>query len=781
MWFPRGLHAVVSTLARPAAWPAAAAIGPTLVASAPPLEAQSAWDASAYEDETARELHAAAQRRWQELDESVARYSALIRQRMAVRLRAPLRDRIIYRNETAVRSFWQREHEAVTQVLGTRSAYPGRATEVRSGELDFDWLADLPFEEPFEPGGDHLFFGTMNVEAEAAPEDDDGYRIAHPLAHGADSLYRFASGDTLTLSFPGGERLRAIRLDVTARQADARRISGALWIDPESGALVRAVYRLSRTFDAMRDDPEVRSAEESGAFRFVPGLLRPWTFDLSFVAVDYSLWEFRAWLPRRMRIDAHLRAGILNFPVSMETSYEIESVAMTDATYDDAVAARPGTDASPLEHVHFESREEALSFIARILGEGEGVAYESTSSRIDGMRLIAPVERELVAKSPHLPPPIWLDSAGFFSERELETITGLLNAAPLEAQVGASSFAWGWGGHDLLRYNRVEGPAVGVRAEFALPKGFRARASGFLGIADLRPKARLDLVRSSLLRSVQLSAFHELRSTESRARHLGLGNSLNALLWGRDGGQYYRATGAGLTWRPPPLARASYSFSVYAERQSAAANSASFSVLHAFDSGWDFPANLVADTADEWGAELRLAPLWGHDPGGSRLDAELFGRAALWRAPDSGGDPIFYRQASARITAVLPVAGDAWRRWSLVLEAAAGTTWGDAPVQRSWFLGGMRTLRGYPPSVQRGLSFARGRLEVARTYDVASLIAFGDAGWAGDRDGFEVDGLLYGAGVGGSLLDGLLRLDLSRGLTGGEGGFRVEAYLDAPL
>ncbi|MCY3808278.1 MAG: hypothetical protein OXG58_02385 [Gemmatimonadetes bacterium] len=727
-----------------------------------------ATSGGAYAGETARELHAAAQRSWQELDESVARYSALIRQRGAVRLRVPLRDRVIYRNETAVRAFWQRGQDAVTQVLGARSYYPGRETAVREGDLD--WLDDLNLEEPFEPGSDHLFFGMMGPTSE--------YPVAHPLAPGADSLYRFASGDTLTLSLPGGERFRAIRLDVSARRADQSRISGALWIEPESGALVRAVYRLSGTLELDRFEIEWG---ETRPGRVVPWLLSPATFDLSTVAVEYSLWERRAWLPRRMSIDAHLRAGILNFPVSMETSYEIESVTLKDEESAAQVAADLGAYASALEHVHFESREEALSFIARILGEGEGVAYESTSSRRDGIRLIAPVERELLAESPALPPPIWQETPGFLSEDELERFRRMLNAITVGAEVATAAVTWGWRGHDLLRYNRVEGPAVGVRAEFALPRGFRARASGFLGIADFRPKARLDLVRSSLLRSVQLSAFHELRSTDSRAGHLGLGNSLNALLWGRDGGQYYRATGASLAWRPPRLARASYSLSVYAERQSAVANAASFSVLHAFDSDWDFPANLVADTADEWGAELWLAPLWGDDPSGARLDAELLGRAALWRTPGGGGDPVFYQQASARITAVLPVAGDSWRGWSMALEGAVGTTLGDAPAQRSWFLGGRRTLRGYPPSVREGLSYLRGRIEVARTYELASLIVFGDAGWAGDVNAFEVDGLLYGAGVGASFLDGLFRLDLSRGLTGSEGQFRVEAYLDAPL
>ncbi len=755
------MHAV--RLAGAVAWVALAG-----ASAAPQLEAQVATYGGAYAEETARELHAAAQRSWQELDESVARYSALIRQRGAVRLRVPLRDRVVYRNETAVRAFWQRGQDAVMQVLGTRSHYPGRETAAREGDLD--WLDDLALEEPFEPGSDHLLFGMMDPTSE--------YPVAHPLAPGADSLYHFASGDTLTLLLPGGERFQTIRLDVSARRADQRRISGALWIEPESGALVRAVYRLSRALELDRFEIEW---EGTRLGRVVPWLLAPSTFDLSTVAVEYSLWERRAWLPRKVRIDAHLRAGILNFPASMETSYEIESVTLKDQENAARVAADPGSYASTLEHVHFESREEALSFIARILGEGEGVAYESTSSRQDGMRLIAPVERELLAESPALPPPIWQDTTGFLSEDELERFRRMLNAITVGAEVATAAVTWGWGGHDLLRYNRVEGPAAGARAEFALPRGFRARASGFLGIADLRPKARLDLVRSSLLRSVQLSAFHELRSTDSRAGHFGLGNSLNSLLWGRDGGQYFRATGASLAWRPPPLARASYSLSVYAERQSAVANATSFSVLHAFDSGWDFPANLVADTADEWGAELWLAPLWGDDPSGSRLDAELFGRAALWRTPDGVGDPVFYQQASARITAVLPVAGDSWRGWRLALEGAVGTTWGDAPAQRSWFLGGRRTLRGYAPSVRRGLSYLRGRIEVARTYELASLIAFGDAGWAGEVDGFEVNGLLYGTGVGASFLDGLFRLDLSRGLTGSEGQFRVEAYLDAPL
>ena len=76
----------------------------------------------------------------------------------------------------------------------------------------------------FEPGGDRLLFGVFGEDdrdADGAYEqNDDGFWIAHPLAHGADSLYRYQSGDTLTLGLPDGRRLQTIQMDVLPRVAD---------------------------------------------------------------------------------------------------------------------------------------------------------------------------------------------------------------------------------------------------------------------------------------------------------------------------------------------------------------------------------------------------------------------------------------------------------------------------------------------------------------------------------------------------------------------------------
>ena len=199
----------------------------------------------AFLDPTAGALFEAAQGNWQSIDSSVVRYTSVIRQRIAAGIRTPLKDRTLYRNESAVRAFWDRDHGAIMQVMGNRAQYPGR--ERAQEEDGWSWMNDLAMDEPFEPGGDRLLFGLSNEDAEEISNPDSAdFWFAHPLGAGADTLYRFQSGDTLTLALPDGRQLQTVQLDVLPRVADVHRISGTLWIEPESGALVRAVYQLSK-------------------------------------------------------------------------------------------------------------------------------------------------------------------------------------------------------------------------------------------------------------------------------------------------------------------------------------------------------------------------------------------------------------------------------------------------------------------------------------------------------------------------------------------------------
>ncbi|MCK5653397.1 MAG: hypothetical protein KAJ42_18560, partial [Gemmatimonadetes bacterium] len=534
----------------------------------------------AFVDPTAEALFRAARANWLSIDESVVRYTALIQQRIAAAIRTPLKDRTLYRSELAVRAFWDRDYDAIVQVMGNRIQHPGM--EPLGDREPWEWLNDMPFDEPFQPGGDRLFFGFTDTDEEAFTPTNEDFWFAHPLAGGADTLYRYESGDTLTLSFPDGRRLRAVQLNVLPRVADVHRISGTLWIEPESGALTRAVYRLSQQFDVIRDVPEVQQEEEAGEFDMVPGIFKPWTFDLTVVGIDYSLWNFKVWLPHSMRIEGEAAAGIMKFPISMDVSYRIESVTTEDDLAEEAAEGLPDN----IEERHFESRAEAMAFLSQLLTDPDGVEYQPVSTvtqvtitdDFDTVRVIerpsrflVPTDVTILETSPHIPPPIWEDAPGFASEDELREMVETMADLPAAPVQGIPwDLNWGWARHDLLRYNRVEGPAVGGRFESELG-GFLApltfQASGFIGLADLEPKVRLSLERASVKRRITLGGYREIQATDPRGRYLELGNSLYALLFGRDDGEYFMATGADLMWRPPDTERQSFKFRAYAERQ----------------------------------------------------------------------------------------------------------------------------------------------------------------------------------------------------------------------
>ena len=55
---------------------------------------------------------------------------------------------------------------------------------------------------------------------------------------------------------------------------------------PEGGRGGGGEERLRRKGDAMRDSAELQEEEERGSFKYVPGLVKPWTVDLTMVAGD---------------------------------------------------------------------------------------------------------------------------------------------------------------------------------------------------------------------------------------------------------------------------------------------------------------------------------------------------------------------------------------------------------------------------------------------------------------------------------------------------------------
>ncbi|HEX6047656.1 MAG TPA: ShlB/FhaC/HecB family hemolysin secretion/activation protein, partial [Gemmatimonadaceae bacterium] len=96
------------------------------------------------------------------------------------------------------------------------------------------------------------------------------------------------------------------------------------------------------------------------------------------------------------------------------------------------------------------------------------------------------------------------------------------------------------------------------------------------------------------------------------------------------------------------------------------------------------------------------------------------------------------------------------------------------------YLGGAHTVRGQSPdTTQSGNAFWLGRAELGYAFPVVRPAIFGDIGWVGSRDALDQIGRpLSGAGVGASIMDGLVRFDVSRGFYPRKQ-WRVDMYIEA--
>ena len=751
----------------PVARTAAAALAVAVTVHTHPAAAQSRFAPNAFEDPVARQLFAAAYDRWHAPDTSVAGYTAIVRQRVGGSLRTALRDRLLYTNEYAVRTHWRRGGRPVAVVLGNRTRHPGRDFFVDIGEAHV--LDAMPYSEPFAPGNDPLFF-NWDRKQPIGPEWSDGQSLVHPLARGGDVDYRFRSGDTITVAAGDGRRIRAIELQVVPLRASPFHITGTLWIEPGSGRLVRATVKPSESMDLARDVEEFDGPENRLAWHLVPGIFKPAGVRLASATVEYGLWNGEHWLPRTAHVDVLMGAGVLQGRLVMDVSYEFESVVTAT---EDRAATAPRTAAAD------------SAWVAAMVGR-EGTGYELMDSRSvargGSSRFIVPRDLSLLEVSPHLPRPVWEDTEGFASAEELEGYQRTLAEVPAPSySMNPWAFRYGWGSPEMIRYNRVEGLAAGLEFDAMVGGPYTLRTSGFFGLADGKAKLRLDLVRSTESRRLALGGFHELRATATNAGPLRFGNSLTAFMTGRDEGEYYRAAGVDLTWRPPVGERETFAARAYHERHFAVRTRAGFALFHTFEESWRFRPNLVAAETDETGAEMAVSRWWGEEPDRPQGGVDLYGQAARSRPVDRPGEAAGFVRASAVARARLPVTGENWTGWRLGLEVGVGTTWGDAPAQRAWFLGSASTLRGYEPSVMGGSSFTRGRLELSKVFEGLGGSVFYDVGWAGDRRDFDSGDVLSAAGFGITIFDGLIRIDVANGLRGSERRFRLHMYADGIL
>jgi hypothetical protein len=360
----------------------------------------------------------------------------------------------------------------------------------------------------------------------------------------------------------------------------------------------------------------------------------------------------------------------------------------------------------------------------------------------------SPCDVSKLASSPDLPKSIYDPGDEIFDLKDADRLVAEALSMSDQPPFTLSHLpppVWRYG-LSMSRFNRIEGFSTGLAVSQGLGAGLELGGALRVATADHRPRWEASVLRSNVTHSIQLGGYDRLLTVSDVDQPLTFGASLSALLYGRDDAFYYKARGGELIWTRADLPRVE--LRLFAEKQSTAVVGTDTHI-----SGTFLP-NIFAMPGTYRGAGLRWTTSHGLDPRALRVATELRLEAA--------NGPVNYERGALDDIAEHPITS----KLDGSLTLSGGSSVGELPPQRHWFLGGIQTVRGERPDTARGGdAFWLARGEVGRTLHWFRPTLFGDIGWAGDRSRLsEVGRPTSGAGIGFSFLDGALRLDIARGI-----------------
>ncbi len=720
-----------------------------------PAPSQAGIPADSYADSATAALVARTRGARERNERLVTAYTATVSQRVGAGIRALSRDRMLFRQELSATIAWKRDGPSTITVTGARQAVPvatGKDHLPRNLDGAFRWLVVNPAEDYLGMIGD---------------DDDDGF--VYPLMEGGELDYRYAIGDTTVITLATGKRIRLLQLKISPRRSDWKLMSGALWFDADTYGLVRAVFRPARPYELRRDGDKDDMDD-------VPSWVNA-TAEIKFITLEYGLYENRWWMLRYAALDAIGNMGSwLGVPVKFErtySDYEVEggTPPAEGSTYRPAGTVRDrARDTMPpdpeADRTRRATRRRARNDCLDKAENRDQVRECWRAGRPQDSTLVVFVPTDTLAliSSETLGPPV-LEMGDLITESELRGMADAIRQMPGVPRQDRIELP-----HRLnallrnARYNRVEGLSLGLSGT-AQRGGLVVDGLGRIGIADGVPNGELGVSVGGQHHRFRLGGYRRLAAMNPDTKPFGVVNSVWGVIAQRDDGDYFRTLGIELTGQS--IETGWWSWRLYAERQQAAFVETSFSLPHLFDSEQQFRPNSAADRADQFGAALTVR---GSQP--LSRSVHVGGEASI----EAAGGAYEFGRGSATVRALLTPGGPL----ALAVEASAGTSTGSVPVQGRFYLGGPATLRGYSGAVTAGEAFWRGRVEVANAFPGIRLAAFGDVGWAGSRSAFRDGKPLLGSGVGASILDGLIRLDLARGLRAPKG-WRFDLYFDGRL
>lgn len=302
-------------------------------------------------------------------------------------------------------------------------------------------------------------------------EGDEVQDVPHPLSAAGLQEYDFALSDSLRISIPG-RVISVYEVKVRPKNDRQPRVIGALYVDRDNAQVVRMALSFTRA-------------------AFLDKQLE----DL-FVVLENGLVGTQYWLPRRQEIEIRRTATWLDYPVRgiIRGRWEIGEYQL-NAGIPLSTFAGPEIVQAPIE----EQRTHTWPS-ARILDS--------------------------------LPPDVRAVTAEEIRRVQVEART-LVREQALQRARGAALA--GRGISDFVRFNRVEGVALGAGVSARLGSGFSVAARGRYGLADDATKGSVDATwqtaRGLRLRAFYGSDFREVGDVIERSR---LANGIAAQELGSD-------------------------------------------------------------------------------------------------------------------------------------------------------------------------------------------------------------------------------------------------------
>jgi hypothetical protein len=661
-------------------------------------------------------------------------------------------------HETVARVTWRAPNDLKVEALGARAAAPffrivagmrgdvAQEVDERVREFAEQWWFDLPWFIP-RAFGDHI--RLLEIPNRAA---------LHPLATGAIDHYRYAITDSVRINVPG-RNVRVVKMRVEPKQLAPSLVAGDMWMDQETGDVVRFMFVFVGEYlwESPQGDTPEDSAKAREDNRMADRLTRVEA------DIEYALIENRYWLPHRqflaltVKIPWFLNATI---PVRFTSDFRDHQVN----TNPEIRFALPSLDSL----IEEGERARTSTRLRVAVGEG-GEEPENSDERArngffragfwaDGRwEIEIPPADTFLSFEWDTDFRISLDQDEERHSREsLITLAKLSEELPAE-WVGRSRYGLAWERFsDIARFNRVQGFSLGlgyqVRPGFAFTT---VHAGARFGLGDRRPTGSLTWRRDGPGGRLDVTGYRGVVEFEPWTDGQGMGNSTNAIFTGHDDADYYLALGGGFFYQWNAGLLRDVEFTAQVERHDSMGTEVNAPVPGLFGSGVFRPNPAITE-----GTFLRAGVRRPITVGPARV---LLGGDLL------GTDSV----VSTRVWGTTSIPFTVLRRTG-TLTLRAGVGYGDALPQHAFRIGGLFTVRGYEHGTRIGREFWSAQFDfaVARSLFWAPVV-FVDVG-----DAFSADPLV-GVGAGLSLVNGLLRFNLSKGLRPSNG-IRFDISFSAP-